>query len=145
MHPPVVSARPAPKPRFRDEVQGLRALAILLVVIYHVWIGRVSGGVDTFLLISTFLMGLAMMRRIDRGEVINLPGRIAHIFKRLLPAAAATILLTLLAAALLMPANHWRSVWTHGWASLFYVENWALIANNVDYYAPQSPNPFQHF
>ena len=39
---------------FRPEIQGLRAFAVLLVVIYHVWVGKVSGGVDVFLFISAF-------------------------------------------------------------------------------------------
>ncbi|WP_410661691.1 hypothetical protein [Amycolatopsis sp. lyj-112] len=30
--------------RFRPEIQGLRALACVLVVVYHVWLGRISGG-----------------------------------------------------------------------------------------------------
>lgn len=39
---------------FRPEIQGLRAFAVLLVVVYHVWVGKVSGGVDVFLFISAF-------------------------------------------------------------------------------------------
>ena len=50
------AARLKAKPGYRPEVQGLRALAVLMVVTYHVWLGRVSGGVDIFLLISAFLM-----------------------------------------------------------------------------------------
>lgn len=41
---------------FRPEIQGLRAFAVLLVVVYHVWVGKVSGGVDVFLFISAFLL-----------------------------------------------------------------------------------------
>ena len=41
---------------FRPEVQGLRAVAVMMVVVYHVFVGRVSGGVDIFLFISAFLM-----------------------------------------------------------------------------------------
>ncbi|MDY6052246.1 MAG: hypothetical protein SPI83_07600, partial [Rothia sp. (in: high G+C Gram-positive bacteria)] len=44
------------QPKFRPEVQGLRSLAVLLVVMYHVWFGKVSGGVDVFLFISAFLL-----------------------------------------------------------------------------------------
>ena len=39
-----------PDREFRPELQGLRALAVALVVVYHVWLGRVSGGVDVFFL-----------------------------------------------------------------------------------------------
>ncbi|WP_211323425.1 hypothetical protein, partial [Amycolatopsis palatopharyngis] len=48
---PTGAGAPAPR-RFRPELQGLRALAALLVVVYHVWLGRISGGVDVFFVIS---------------------------------------------------------------------------------------------
>ena len=53
---------------FRPEIQGLRAFAVLLVVLYHVWFGRVSGGVDVFLFISAFLLSLSNMRKINEGR-----------------------------------------------------------------------------
>ncbi|MBQ1442906.1 MAG: hypothetical protein IIZ13_03540, partial [Renibacterium sp.] len=46
------SAVSAPVRGFRPEIEGLRFFAVFLVVVYHVWLGRVSGGVDVFLLIS---------------------------------------------------------------------------------------------
>lgn len=53
---------------FRPEIQGLRAFAVLLVVLYHVWVGKVSGGVDVFLFISAFLLSLSFMRKINEGK-----------------------------------------------------------------------------
>ena len=55
---------------FRPEIQGLRAFAVLLVVLYHVWFGRVSGGVDVFLFISAFLLSLSFMRKINEGLIL---------------------------------------------------------------------------
>lgn len=40
--------------KFRPEIEGLRIIAALLVAVYHIWIGRVSGGVDVFFVISGF-------------------------------------------------------------------------------------------
>lgn len=57
---------------FRPEIQGLRAFAVLLVVLYHVWFGKVSGGVDVFLFISAFLLSLSFMRKINEGKPLNL-------------------------------------------------------------------------
>lgn len=56
---------------FRPEIQGLRAFAVLLVVLYHVWIGKVSGGVDVFLFISAFLLSLSFMRKINEGKALT--------------------------------------------------------------------------
>ena len=40
----------------RADIQGLRFVAVLLVVVYHVWLDRVSGGVDIFLVLSAFFL-----------------------------------------------------------------------------------------
>lgn len=147
------ASSPAPTPEtgaarsFRPEIQGLRALAVLMVVTYHVWFGRVSGGVDAFLLISAFLMTLQFTRRFERGQRVSLPKHYLHVFQRLLPAAVLVIVLVLLAVRFLVPATRWADIIGQGLASLFYVENWALQAQSVDYYAADHSmaSPFQHF
>lgn len=54
--------------KFRPEIQGLRALAVLLVAAYHFWFGKVSGGVDVFLLISAFFMAGSFTRKIENKK-----------------------------------------------------------------------------
>lgn len=131
---------------FRPEIEGLRFFAVFLIVIYHVWLGRVSGGVDVFLLISSFLMTAQFTRKIDRAERINLGKHWLHLLKRLLPIAVVVIAATVVMSWLLLPANRWPSIIAEGWASLFYFENWSLAANAVDYYASKdAASPFQHF
>lgn len=114
--------------RFRPEIQGLRSLAVLMVVVYHVFLDRISGGVDVFLMISAFLLTLAFVRREASGRPFDLAGHWLHRFKRLIPAAAATILGTLVAAWVWLPASRWSEVVDEAWASLLYVQNWHLIA-----------------
>ena len=70
---PVLAARgkPAgttPVSGFRPELQGLRALAVVLVMVYHVWFGRVSGGVDVFLMLSAFFLTGAFVRKVETGR-----------------------------------------------------------------------------
>ncbi|WP_083665090.1 acyltransferase family protein [Kocuria sp. CNJ-770] len=132
---------------FRPEVQGLRFVAVLLVVLYHVFLGRVSGGVDVFLLISAFFLTLSFVRKLEAGRSLAIGRYWLHVFKRLLPLAVLTVLGTLLLVELLYPAydvGRWRS---EGLASVFYVQNWALALNAVDYYAADhsTASPFQHF
>ncbi|NUP73728.1 MAG: acyltransferase, partial [Sinomonas sp.] len=132
---------------FRPEIQGLRAVAVLLVVLYHVWLGRVSGGVDVFLMISAFLMTGQFVARHGRGERTRLARHWIHVFRRLLPAAAVTIAGTVLATVVFLPATRWSAVLEQGLASLAYAENWILQRDAVDYYAQDHAlaSPLQHF
>ena len=132
---------------FRPEVQGLRAVAVMMVVVYHVFVGRVSGGVDIFLLISAFFMTLSFVRKIESDRPIAIGRYWLHTFKRLLPMAVVTILATSLLLGLLYP--EW-AIWEfrpQALSSAFYFENWHLAATNVDYYARDGglASPFQHF
>jgi peptidoglycan/LPS O-acetylase OafA/YrhL len=135
------------KPTFRPEVQGLRALAVLMVVTYHVWLGRVSGGVDIFLLISAFLLTLSFVRKVESGTPLNLVRHWLHLFKRLLPAAVVVILGVLAGTWLVLPQGRWPMVLEQTWASLLYRQNWLLADAAVDYYAQDhaSASPLQHF
>ncbi|MBG6182233.1 peptidoglycan/LPS O-acetylase OafA/YrhL [Arthrobacter sp. CAN_A214] len=133
--------------RFRPEVQGLRALAVFMVVIYHVWLGRVSGGVDVFLLISAFLLTISFTRKIESGKPLQLLAYWLGLFKRLLPGVVVVLLAVLAATALVVPSSRWASLLDQTWASLLYVQNWQLAGNAVDYYAldNSAASPLQHF
>jgi peptidoglycan/LPS O-acetylase OafA/YrhL len=133
--------------RRRLDIDGLRAFAIVLVVVYHVWLGRVSGGVDVFLLISAYFLTASFVARSSSLAPIDLLRFWARRFARLLPAAAVTILGVLLFTAVVLPGSQWRQMWTEAWSSLFYVQNRALTASAVDYYARSEtfPSALQHF
>nr|WP_311379603.1 acyltransferase family protein [Arthrobacter sp. ISL-48] len=135
------------KPTFRPEVQGLRALAVLMVVTYHVWLGRVSGGVDVFLLISAFLLTLSFVRKVEAGQSFNLLPHWLHLFKRLLPAAVVVLLGVLAGTWLILPQSRWPDILDQAWASLLYRQNWLLADTAVDYYAQDhsGASPLQHF
>lgn len=135
------------QPKFRPEVQGLRSLAVLLVVMYHVWFGKVSGGVDVFLFISAFLLSLSSLRKIQDGKPLKVVSYWLHVFQRLLPAAATVIAATLVAAYFVIAPSRWASLLADAKAALFYFLNWRLAFNSVDYYAQDATlkTPFQHF
>ena len=128
-------------------MQGLRALAVLMVVCYHIWFGRVSGGVDVFLLVSAFLLSLSFLRRAESGKPLDLARHWLHQFKRLLPAVVVVLLGTLAASYVLVPQSRWAGILEQSWASLFYVQNWVLASDAVDYYAEDHSlaSPLQHF
>lgn len=135
------------QPKFRPEVQGLRSLAVLLVVTYHVWFGKVSGGVDVFLFISAFLLSLSSLRKIQDGKPLRVVSYWLHVFQRLLPAAATVILGTLVASYFILVPSRWSALLADAKAALFYWLNWRLAFNSVDYYAQDATlkTPFQHF
>ncbi len=134
------------KADYRPEVQGLRALAVLMVVTYHVWLGRVSGGVDIFLLISAFLMTLSFSRKVEAGKPLRLLSHWLHLLKRLLPAVVVVVLGVLIGTWAILPASRWPDVLDQAWASLLYRQNWLLAESAVDYYAQDhsGASPLQH-
>ena len=138
--------RPAAAPRkYRPELQGLRALAAFLVVAYHVWLGRISGGVDVFFLVSGFLITGQLIRACSRGG-IQFRAMWGRMFKRLFPAALTVLLVTAVASALLLPETRWFQTIKEIVASVFYVENWRLAADSVDYFTQHdSASVVQHF
>ncbi|PYI39807.1 acyltransferase [Arthrobacter psychrolactophilus] len=133
--------------KFLPEVQGLRAIAVLMVVSYHVWFGRISGGVDVFLLISAFLLTGQFVRKLENGRALELLKYWGHLFKRLLPMIAVTLLGVLLASYLFMPETNWTGILRETWSSLLYYQNWFLASEAVDYYATDHSvaSPLQHF
>ena len=118
-----------------------------MVVTYHIWFGRVSGGVDIFLLVSAFLLTLSFVRKLEAGRTLDLGRYWLHMFKRLLPAVVVVLLGILAATALFVPRSRWPEILSQVWSSLFYFQNWALAANSVDYYATDQSiaSPLQHF
>lgn len=132
---------------YRSDIDGLRALAILLVVVYPVWLGRVSGGVDVFLMISAFFLTASFVRRMRRGASVGVGTYWLRKFRRLIPAAAVTLLGVLATAFVAYPPTMWPELWRQTWTSLFYVQNWQLAFGQVDYYArdESTPSPLQHF
>jgi len=118
-----------------------------MVVTYHVWLGRVSGGVDIFLLISAFLMTLSFTRKVESGAPLKLLSHWLHLLKRLLPAVVVVILGVLAGTWAILPQSRWPDVLDQAWASLMYRQNWLLADTAVDYYAQDhsGASPLQHF
>ena len=134
---------------FRTDIQALRAIAVLLVLAFHVWPTRITGGyvgVDVFFVISGYLITGHLLREVASTGRVDLPAFYARRARRLLPAASLTLVLVGLAAYLWMPAFTWKTVAADMAASTLYVENWALVRRSVDYLAQgQTPSPLQHF
>lgn len=57
---------------FRNEIQGLRASASLLIAVYHIWFNRVSGGVDVFFVLSGFLIIGSLTREVESQQHVSI-------------------------------------------------------------------------
>ena len=97
-------ATPAAASPFRPDIQGLRAIAVLIVVLYHA--GLVAGGyigVDVFFVLSGFLMGGLLLREAQETGRVRLWAFFSRRARRLLPALAVTTTVTVLLAAVIGP------------------------------------------
>ncbi|MCW3038555.1 MAG: acyltransferase, partial [Solirubrobacterales bacterium] len=138
--------RPAPgQAVVRPEIQALRAVAVLLVVVYHLWPSVLRGGyvgVDVFFAISGFLITSHLLKEVDGTRSISLAGFWARRARRLLPASLTTLLFAALATIAFVPEVHWQSFLADIRASTFYVQNWHLATTSVDYLrAADAPSP----
>jgi peptidoglycan/LPS O-acetylase OafA/YrhL len=141
----------AEPPRFLPHVQGLRAIAVLLVVLYHFWPGRLPGGyvgVDVFFVISGFLITAHLMRELTATGTVRLGQFWARRARRLLPASLLVLLFCAIVAMspYLTPTSALPNEVREIVASTFYVENWYLALNSADYLGHGGePTSVQHY
>ncbi|WP_129786553.1 acyltransferase family protein [Promicromonospora panici] len=148
---PVVTGAPTAPPAQRPSerigaVDGLRGLALILVVAFHLFgHGRVSGGVDVFLLLSGYFATGALLRRAEAGT-LRLSAHYARTLTRLLPAALVVLAAVTVALLTLAPRMRWSSVLREVGASATFWENWELIQAALAYGAAgPDASPLQHF
>lgn len=133
----------------RSEIQALRAIAVLAVVVFHLWPTRLTGGfvgVDIFFVISGYLITSHLIREVAREGTVRLREFWARRIRRLLPAAFVVLGFSLAATLVLMSWGEWKQGLREIFASAFYVENWALALDSVDYLAAEnSASLVQHY
>ena len=132
--------------RIRPELEGLRAIAALLVAVYHIWFNRVSGGVDVFFVVSGFLITTSLLSMyLKNGKVLYF-SYIIKLMKRLLPTAWLIGITTLVVSLYILPIFNKQQNISEFLASVFYFQNWRLAIDSVDYLAQNNTaSPFQHF
>jgi peptidoglycan/LPS O-acetylase OafA/YrhL len=135
--------------QFLPEVQALRAVAVLLVVLYHYWPGTFTGGyvgVDAFFVISGYLITSHLFREVDRTGTVKLLAFYARRARRLLPAAVLVLLFVAAGTLVLLPTDAWATTARELAASGFYVQNLWLASKAVTYSASNDlASPVQHY
>lgn len=133
---------------FKPRVQGLRAIAVLLVLLFHVWPDLVPGGyvgVDVFFVISGYLITGLLVKEFHATGRINLPRFYGRRIRRLIPAASLVLFVVALSVPLLPPVR-WEGTARDIIFSAFNIQNWWLAYQSVDYLASDNPpSILKHF
>src|SRR3984893_10615727 len=119
---------------YRYDLDGLRGIAIALVAMFHVWFGRVSGGVDVFLALSGFFFGGKILRAALNPAVSLSPvAEVMRLIRRLVPALIVVLAGCALLTILVQPQTRWETFADQSLASLGYYQNWELANTASDY------------
>lgn len=142
--------RVPPVPRgFRADIEGMRALAVLGVMLWHAGVTLLPGGfagVDVFFVVSGFLMTSLLLEEGRARGRIDLARFYARRARRLLPAALAALAGTALLTVVFLPRGRWAEVGGDLVASATYVVNWRMAWRSVDYLdLERAPSPLQHY
>ncbi|HEY9306077.1 MAG TPA: acyltransferase family protein, partial [Mycobacterium sp.] len=144
-----VQGRRSQQTRFRPDIEGLRAVAVLAVVLFHADVPGIGGGfvgVDVFFVISGFLITGLLWREANTTGGVRLSRFYGARARRLLPASATVGVVTMIASAALLPPLQVPGVMRDGITSALYVGNNWFILRGVDYFASHKPpSPFQHY
>lgn len=132
----------------RADIQGLRAVSVLLVVAYHVGLTGFAGGylgVDVFFVISGYVITLALLRQYElRGRISLVKFSLGRV-RRLVPTTLVVVASTLVALLLFAPRATLGEARIQAVAAILGVENLRFAAAGVNYLADESPAPFLHF
>lgn len=132
----------------RLDIQGMRAVAVALVVLFHAGIPGFGGGyvgVDVFFVISGFLISTHLLESLQNGGRIGYAGFYARRARRLLPAAFLVIVATLIAATIVVSPVQFGYVVKDAVAAALYVPNLLFAYNATDYLAEKTPSLFLHY
>ncbi len=131
---------------YRRDLDGLRGVAIALVAMFHVWFGRVSGGVDVFLVLSGFFFGGSVLRTALTPESSLSPApEIRRLVRRLLPALVVVLAGAAVLTILIQPETRWETFADQSLASLGYFQNRELASTAANYLrAGEAVSPLQH-
>lgn len=133
----------------RGDIEGLRAIAVLMVLAYHVGLPGSSGGfagVDVFFVISGYLITGQLVKEARRDGRVQLSRFYARRARRLLPAATLVLVSTSIAGWWLLPRGRHGDLGAEVLAATGYVVNWLFASREVDYLAEDNePSLVQHY
>src|SRR5882724_10210436 len=123
--------------RFRPDIEGMRAVAVLMVIAFHANLGGLKGGfvgVDVFFVLSGYLISGLLIREITNTGTINLLHFYARRIRRLLPASLTMLVAIILATCILLPPSDQLSIAASALATFTYLSNIYFIRVSSDYF-----------
>ncbi|MFV0372641.1 acyltransferase family protein [Microbacterium sp.] len=146
---PLEALRTLPSIRsFRPDVEGLRAVAVLTVVLYHAGVPALGGGyvgVSVFFVISGFLITLHLTQEVARTGTIRIGRFYARRARRLLPAAALVLITTVIVSWAMVSGLLGADVGVDAFWAAIFAANIRFALEGVDYQANQEPSLVQHY
>ena len=137
---------------FRPDVEGLRALAVVAVVLFHLRLGSFQGGfvgVDVFFVLSGFLITRLLLKELASTGTLSLPGFWARRARRLLPASCLVLVVTVLAGTVALSPLAQRTLAVDAMAAGVFVVNFVFAGRFGDYFAAQlaeaQPSALLHY
>ena len=134
--------------RYRADIQGLRAVAVLAVIADHLarWPKGSFVGVDVFFVISGYLITGILVREFESRQTISFLGFYARRIKRILPAALFVIGATLCATRALAGIDRYHFAAKDAIAAVPFAANWRFAHTGVNYFSEAlPPSPLQHY
>lgn len=133
---------------FRSDIEGMRAIAILFVALYHAGLSLLPGGfvgVDIFFVLSGYLITGILVREIENTGKVDFVTFYARRTRRLLPAAACVIIATVLAAQFIFPPQELVSLAKDAVSTSLYASNLWFAHISTDYLsADAAKSPLLH-
>ena len=130
---------------FRTDIEGLRGLAIALVVVFHVFVGKVSAGVDVFLLLGGIFFFGSQLSNAQRKNGLTFFQSLLRIIRRLFPLLAVVVAATLAGSLFVMNKLTHVTMAEDARAALGYFINWQLAFSGREYTSVRNTvSPFQH-
>ncbi|MEQ1787071.1 MAG: acyltransferase family protein [Acidimicrobiales bacterium] len=138
-----------PAEGYRPHLDGLRAVAVYLVLLYHAGLARFGHGfigVDVFFVLSGYLVTQLLLRDIAQHDGVRLRRFYARRYRRLLPAAFVALMATAVAFTVVATVAEVSGASDAFRASFLYVANWYFIHQAADYFATDiERSPVIHF
>lgn len=134
---------------YRPALDGIRALAVSLVVVYHLgyaWLPGGFAGVDVFFVLSGYLISGLLLSESAATGGIRLTRFYARRARRLLPAGVVTVLVTVVIGKYVASPIDWPHLKRHAVSAVMYVANWDAASVDSGYFSTDTqPSPLVHF